>query len=107
MKIIPFKHFVKDVKKLKKKYKNILNDIELFQKEIKLNPTMGTSLGNGMFKIRVANSNKNQGKSGGYRIITFYTDNQGLLYLLRIYDKSEISTIKTSALIEIIKSELE
>ncbi len=30
--IIPFKTFVKDVKKLKKRYKNILDDIEEFIK---------------------------------------------------------------------------
>jgi len=60
MKIIPFKSFVKDVKKLKKRYKSILKDIELFKKELEINPTMGIALGHGIFKVRVKNSDKNR-----------------------------------------------
>ncbi len=104
--IIPFKTFVKDVKKLKKRYKNILNDIEEFKKIIKDNPTVGTSLGHGVYKVRVKNSNKNQGKSGGYRVITCFIDENNTLYLVKMYDKSEIESIKTSKLLEIIEDEL-
>jgi len=105
MKIIPFKSFVKDVKKLKKRYKSILKDIELFKEELEINPTMGTALGHGIFKVRVKNSDKNQGKSGGYRVITLFIDEEGVLYLVKMYDKSEIETVKTSVLIEIVESE--
>ncbi len=49
--IIPFKNFVKDVKKLKKKYKNILDDIEEFKRVIEDNPTVGTSLGHGVYDV--------------------------------------------------------
>ena len=66
--IIPLKTFVRDVKKLKKRYKNILNDIEEFKNLLIKTPTLGTSLGHGIYKIRVKNSNKNQGKrAGDYR----------------------------------------
>jgi len=106
MHIIPFKSFVKDVKKLKKRYKNILNDIENLKLELENNPTIGTSLGHGIFKVRVKNSDKNQGKSGGYRVITLFMDEEGILYLVKMYDKGEIETIKTSTLSEIIEGEL-
>jgi len=106
MQIIPFKSFVKDVKKLKKRYKNILNDIENLKLELENNPTIGTSLGHGIFKVRVKNSDKNQGKSGGYRVITLFMDEEGILYLVKMYDKGEIETIKTSTLSEIIEGEL-
>jgi len=104
--IIPFKTFVRDVKKLKKRYKNILNDIEELKKILLDTPDIGTSLGHGIYKIRVKNSNKNQGKSGGYRVITCFIDEDNTIYLVRMYDKGEIETIKTSKLIEIIEDEL-
>ena len=106
MKIIPFKSFVRDVKQLKKRYKSILNDIELFKKELEDNPEVGISLGHGIFKVRVKNSDKNQGKSGGYRVITCFKDEEGSLYLVKMYDKADIETVKTSTLIEIIENEL-
>ncbi len=104
--IIPFKTFVKDVKKLKKKYKNILDDIEEFKKVIEDNPTIGASLGHGIYKVRVKNSSKSQGKSSGYRVITCFFDKNNTVYLVKMYDKSEIESIKTSKLLEIIENEL-
>jgi len=104
--IIPFKTFVRDVKKLKKRYKNILDDIEEFKQILLDTPGIGTSLGHGIYKVRVKNSNKNQGKSGGYRVITCFIDEYNTIYLVRMYDKGEIETIKTSKLIEIIEDEL-
>ena len=105
--IIPFKTFVKDVKKLKKRYKNILDDIEEFKTLLEDNPTVGTwYLGHGLYKIRVKNSDKNQGKSGGYRVITCFIDENHTVYLVKMYDKGEIDNIKTSKLFEIIEDEL-
>jgi mRNA-degrading endonuclease RelE of RelBE toxin-antitoxin system len=104
--IIPLKTFVRDVKKLKKRYKNILDDIEEFKNLLIETPTLGTSLGHGIYKIRVKNSNKNQGKSGGYRIITCFIDEDYTVYLVKMYDKGEIDSIKTSKLMEIIEEEL-
>ncbi|HHH20027.1 MAG TPA: hypothetical protein ENK86_05925 [Campylobacterales bacterium] len=104
--IIPFKSFVKDVKKLKKKYKNILHDIECFQNELHENPFIGESLGQGIHKVRIKNSDKNQGKSGGYRVITCFIDENNTVYLVRMYDKSDIESIKTATLIAIIEEEL-
>ena len=104
--IIPFKTFVRDVKKLKKRYKNILNDIEELKKILLETPDIGTSLGHGIYKVRVKNSNKNQGKRGGYRVITCFIDEYNTIYLVKMYDKGEIETIKISKLIEIIEDEL-
>jgi len=104
--IIPFKTFVRDVKKLKKKYKNILSDLEEFKNILLETPNIGHSLGHGIYKVRVKNSNKNQGKSGGYRVITCFIDKNDTIYLVKMYDKGEIESIKTSKLLEIIEEEL-
>lgn len=56
---------------------------------------------NNFFKIRLANSNKNKGKSAGYRIY-YYLKINDTVYLLTIYDKSEIESINESILDEFI-----
>jgi len=104
--IIPFKSFVKDVKQLKKRYKNILNDIEEFKLLLEKDPRVGESLGHGIYKVRVKNSDKNQGKSGGYRVITCFIDENNTVYLVRMYDKSDIESIKTATLVSIVEEEL-
>lgn len=104
--IVPFKTFVKDVKKLKKRYKNILEDIQEFKASLEENPMLGESLGHSIYKVRVKNSNKNQGKSGGYRVITCFISENNTVYLVKMYDKSEIESIKTDVLIAIVDEEL-
>jgi hypothetical protein len=69
-------------------------------------PKQGEDLGAGLFKIRLANKDKVKGKSAGYRIITYLIDeneNDTTIYLIKIYDKSEESSISKSTLIKIVK----
>ena len=67
------------------------------------NPTQGTDLGNSTYKVRLATESKNSGKSGGARIIIYVITEQKEVYLVSIYDKSEISTIKDSDVKKLIK----
>ena len=107
MKLRYTKFFLANVKHLKKKYKKIDQDLKSFKKYILENPTEGKPLGHGLYKIRYKNSDKNTGKSGGYRIITYYKSHNQDIYTITIYDKSEIASISTDRLIEIIKEELD
>jgi hypothetical protein len=68
------------------------------------NPTIGTSLGNNAYKIRVAIKSKGTGKSGGARIITYVVSENKEIYLLTIYDKADLETIDDKTLKKIIKS---
>ena len=61
-------------------------------------------LGNNCYKIRMAISSKNKGKSGGSRVITFVKISQTTVYLLSIYDKSEKENISDSELKELLNS---
>lgn len=67
------------------------------------NPSQGTDLGNNTYKVRLAIESKNSGKSGGARIITYVVTEQREVYLVSIYDKSEISTIKDSDIKKLVK----
>lgn len=62
-------------------------------KELGEKPDLGTTLGGNVFKIRMQVKSKGKGKSGGVRIITYYVAEDGKLYLLSIYDKSEQASI--------------
>jgi len=66
------------------------------------NPTLGTSLGNNTFKIRVKNSDLNKGKSAGYRVITYCINEQKEISLVTIYSKLDKENILDLELIELI-----
>ena len=68
------------------------------------NPTMGKPLGRDCYKVRMAISSKNQGKSGGARVITCVKIVDDTLYLLSIYDKSEQENIPDDEIDAVLKS---
>lgn len=61
--------FKREYKRLSKKYASLENDLKILIAELEQNPTCGTTLGNNAFKIRLAISSKNKGKSGSARVI--------------------------------------
>jgi mRNA-degrading endonuclease RelE of RelBE toxin-antitoxin system len=101
--ILTIPEFDKNVKKLHKKYHHIETDLQKLVKELRENPKSGTPLTNNCYKIRIANSSVPTGKSGGFRVITYYVDSKNNIYLLTIYSKSESDTISDSNIIELLK----
>ena len=91
--VLTTKPFERKLKPLAKKYHSIVDDLELLEKELKRNPTLGTPLGKDCYKIRMAITSKGQGKSGGARIITYIRVLKNTVYLMDIYDKSEQESI--------------
>ena len=99
-------HFKKEAKRLLKKYPSLKNElIELFD-FLEENPELGTSLGNNIYKIRLAISSKGKGKSGGARIITYVAITDETVLLLSIYNKSETENLSISEIQEILKKYL-
>lgn len=81
--------------------------MEKFRKSLEENPLQGTELIPGVRKIRMGIKSKSGGKSGGARVITYNvlaTEQDGVVYLLEVYDKSEYSTVKENVLKDIIKN---
>jgi hypothetical protein len=99
--------FKREYKKLAKKYLSLDLNMKDLVDELEENPTLGTPLGNNTFKIRLAISSKNKGKSGGARIITYSIMEDNELYLLSIYDKSDQASISDKSIIALIKDVLE
>lgn len=99
--------FLHDAKRLAKKYKSFKSDFALFLELLEQNPLLGTDLGKGVRKVRMAISSKGKGKSGGARVCTFclVPQENGIweVTLLTIYDKNEIDNVSD----EFIKSLLD
>ena len=99
--------FVKNMKRLAKKYKSFLSDLAQFRKDLIENPSMGADLGNGVRKIRMAVKSKGKGKSGGVRVITFnmiISETDTKITLLTVYDKSEQETISDKEIRILLRS---
>lgn len=102
----PSESFLKESKRLKKRYPSILSDITALQEEILANPALGTDLGNGLRKIRMRITSKGRGKSGGARVITFtvvVAVEEAEINLLYIYDKAERSTVSAGEIEELLR----
>jgi hypothetical protein len=85
--------FLSEAKKLSKKFPSLKTDLSVLSSQLLENPFSGTSLGNSVFKIRMAIVSKGKGKSGGARVITFVKVISETVYLVSIYDKSEQESI--------------
>lgn len=94
MEIITTEEFKRCAKPLAKRYKSFNQDYQDLLDELERNPQLGTDLGMGYRKVRMAIKSKGKGKSGGARVITLDTlECDGCLYLLFVYDKSETDNV--------------
>ena len=99
-------NFKKEAKRLNKKYPSLKTDLERLFAELQDNPTIGTSLGNNIYKIRIAISSKGKGKSGGARVMSFVKISDYVILLFSIYDKSEKDNISDKEIKGLIDTEL-
>lgn len=106
LEIIRSKYFTTEFKRLSKRYRSLLDDYELLLESLRANPLQGIEIAPHIRKVRMAVSSKGRGKSGGARVITFdalVSEQEGRIYLLLIYDKSEASNVKMDVVKEIVK----
>ena len=87
--------FKRQFRRLSKKYRSLIEDLEDFQEELIKNPLQGIDLGRGVRKIRMAIGSKGKGKSGGARVLTLtvLVSEDADVTLLTIYDKDEIDNV--------------
>ena len=102
--VIPIDKFKKEAKRLIRKYPSLKKELSELNKLLISDPTIGTSLGNNIYKIRISIKSKKAGKSSGARVITYVVTENKEIYLLTLYDKSEFDTISDNTLRKIIKS---
>lgn len=101
-------NFAKEAKRLAKKYPSFKKDYEELKNSLQENPLQGDELTPGIRKIRLAIRSKGKGKSGGARVITFNVlaeQQNGMVVLVLIYDKSDFSTVDVNTVKELIRDE--
>lgn len=95
--------FERQAKRLMKKYPSLKKEIQTLISELKVDPSKGISIGNDCHKIRLAIESKGKGKSGGARVITHFIYKNEMIYLLSIYDKSDMENLSDKEILELIK----
>ncbi len=85
--------FDNELKRLSKKYQSLKDDYASLLDVLEINPLIGTPIGKDCYKIRLAIKSKGQGKSGGARVIACVKIIQSTVYLISIYDKSDLDNI--------------
>jgi mRNA-degrading endonuclease RelE of RelBE toxin-antitoxin system len=99
-------YFDTEAKRLAKRHRSFIDDLQDFQEELLKNPYQGTELSPGKRKIRLTIDSKGRGKSGGACVITFtylVDEKDGVVILLLLYDKADASSIKMNVVRKIIK----
>lgn len=99
-------NFKKEAKKLIKKYPSLRTEIAELGELLLENPTLGTPLGDDIYKIRLAIASKNKGKSGGARVISFVKIINETVFLISIYSKGDIDNLSDKEIKELIKDYL-
>lgn len=98
--------FLREMKRLSKRYRSLKNDLAGFGEELCQNPCLGTDLGHRLRKVRLAITSKGKGKSGGARVITYtviLAQTETEVKLITIYDKSERENISDAELLDILR----
>jgi mRNA-degrading endonuclease RelE of RelBE toxin-antitoxin system len=102
-KVLLSENFKSEAKKLCKKYNSLKAELDNLFSTLETTPTLGTSIGKGVYKIRLAISSKNKGASGGARIMTFVKITDTTVLLFSIYnkgDKDDITEKEISVLLD-------
>lgn len=101
--VVPTPLFAKQVKTLAKKYRSLGKDLMELGKRLSKDPLIGSSLGNNVYKVRLAIKSKGKGKSGGARVITYVVTEDKEVFLLSIYDKSELDSLDAKTIKSMVK----
>lgn len=95
-KVVTIAPFRKEAKRLIKKFPSLKLELANISRQLSVDPSMGTALGNNCYKIRLSITSKGTGKAGGARIITHFYVANNTVFLLFIYDKSDQGSISDS-----------
>lgn len=83
--------------------------MKLLKNDLKENPFLGIRISEDFYKIRLKITSKGKGKSGGGRVISYIKlkdtseEENTLIILMRLYDKSSQTSIKVAELKQILE----
>src|SRR3972149_5179353 len=98
--------FQKCVKKFKKKFPHIKEDLSALIKNLQSGPSIGNPIpgwDKKIWKIRVGSTDLKRGKSGGFRVIYFWNPGKPDVYLLFTYFKGEKEDVTPKEIEDLLK----
>lgn len=95
--------FERQAKRLIRKFPSLKKELRELINELKQKPEKGSFIGHGCYKIRLSIASKGKGKTGGARIVTHVIVKNEIVYLLSIYDKSDIENLTDKEIVELVK----
>jgi mRNA-degrading endonuclease RelE of RelBE toxin-antitoxin system len=101
--------FLDDIKRLKKKYRHILTDVDGLVERLRHGETPGDqipSVGYTAYKVRLKSSDLAKGKSSGFRLV-YYIRTASERILLTIYVKSERTDVSPETITRLIREILD
>jgi len=87
--------FQRDLRELAKRYRSIRSDVQPLIDQLQASEIPGDRIAGikyQVFKVRIKNSNIQKGKSGGYTVIYYLKNAQGII-LTTIYSKSDLTDV--------------
>ncbi len=105
MEIKTYPVFEKQIKRIAKKHRSVVKDYASLLSTLHDNPEIGDVWPdtNNARKVRMKISSKGQGKSGGARVVYYIVTEQNEIWLLSIYDKSDIETAEKKQIRKYVK----
>ncbi len=100
--------FLTDIKHLKKKYRHVIDDVDLLVEQLHQGEVPGNQIPNvgyNVYKVRVKSSDLAKGKSGGFRVI-YYLQTATDRILLTIYVKTERTDISPTDIAKLVREVL-
>ena len=104
--IISEPEFDRDVRRLRKKYRRIGDDIRALLREFNefgIHGDVMVGFDREVRKVRLTNRSANRGKSGGFRAL-YVLDDDSTIRMIRIYSKTEESSLSRAAIRRVLKS---
>ena len=86
--------FLRELKRLSKRYRSLKTDVKDLGNELAKNPLLGTDLGHRLRKVRMSITSKGKGKLAQV---------EAEIKLITIYDKSERENISDAELLDILR----
>lgn len=99
-------HFEANLADLRRRYRHVFKDIDPLISQLEQGDLPGNQIsgvGYQTYKVRVANSSAQRGKSGGFRVI-YYVQLADRVILLTIYSKTDQSDIAPEKIRQLVES---
>ncbi len=100
------REYLKDVKRLRKRYRLIQDDIDTLEAEMQQQEYRGDFMpgyGIPLYKVRLTNRSARRGKSGGFCAIYHAMDEHTILFL-HLYSKSDKPDVEASDIWHLLRN---